>query len=319
MKRILVTGAVGQIGSELVPFLREKYGGGNVVAAGHRTEPGEELKNGGPFEFIDVLKPELLDSKIREHRIDTIYHMASILSKLAEQNPQLAYRVDFHGDYNVLEAARKNDVDQVMFPSSIAAFGPQSPRERTPNDAIQDPTTIYGISKVFGELMGHYYYHRYDVDVRSVRYPGIISWATEPVGGTTDYAVAIYYEAIRSGKYTCYLREDTMLPMMYMPDAIKSITQLAEAKIGKIHHHANYNVTAMSFTPKEIAAEIKKHIPEFEIEYKVDEARQAIADSWPMSLDDSAARKDWGWEPEYDLEGMTKDMLENLRKKLGKE
>jgi len=316
--KILVTGACGQIGSELVPALREKYGNDNVVAAGHKTQPTDELKNGGPFDYIDVLKREEIEAKVKEYGIDTIYHMSSILSSLGEQKPQLAYKVNFNGIYNILEVGRENEMERIMVPSSIAAFGPDTPRDNTPNDTIQKPTTMYGISKVFGELLGAYYFNKYNLDVRGVRYPGILSWKTEPVAGTTDYAVAIFYGAIRSQNYKCYLKEDTYLPMMYMPDAIKAMMDLADAPIGSLKHHADYNVNSMSFSPKELVAEIQKHIPEFTVEYEPD-FRQEIADSWPNSLDDTCAREEWGWSPSYDIESMTRDMLENLRKKLGAE
>jgi len=318
MKKILVTGACGQIGSDLVPVLREKYGKDNVVAAGHKTPPSEEMKEGGPFEFIDILKRKEIDTTVKEYGIDTIYHMGSIISALAEKWPQHAYRVDFDGFYNILEVGRENELERIMNPSSIAAFGQESPMDNTPNDTIQKPTTIYGISKVFGELMGAYYFKKYGLDVRGVRYPGILSWKTDPVAGTTDYAVAIFYGALQEKYYKCYLKEDTYLPMIYMPDAIKALVDLAEAPIENLKHHADYNINSMSFAPKELVEEIRKHIPELKVEYEID-FRQEIADSWPNSLDDSCAREEWGWKPEYDLESMTKDMLENLRIKLGVE
>lgn len=316
MERILVTGAAGQIGSELVPALRGKYGNGSVFAAGHRTPLPEEIRASGPSSNVNVLDFDELDGVIKENHIDTIYHLSSILSALGEKNPQLAFQVNINGLQNVLEAARSNQLMRVIIPSSIAAFGPETPKDLTPNDTIQRPTTMYGISKVYGELAGNYYFQRYGLDVRGVRFPGIISWKTEPTAGTTDYAVAIFYEAIRKGNYISYLGPDTRLPMMYMPDAIKALMDLAEADGSKLKHRADFNVNAMSFTPTELAYAIRRKVPGFKIGYQVDPIRQAIADSWPNSLDDSAARQEWGWTPDWDLEKMVDDMLLNLERKL---
>lgn len=315
MKKILVIGSVGQIGSELTPKLREKYGKENVVAAGHRKQPSEDLKNAGPFVFIDATKKEEIEAVVKEHGIDTIYHLSSILSAVGEQKPQLAYFVNNTGLYNVLEVARENELERVMYPSSIAAFGPETPKDNTPNETVLKPTTMYGISKVHGELLGNYYFQKFGVDSRSVRYPGIISSETEPGGGTTDYAVDIFYHAVRGEKYTCFLKEDATLPMMYMPDAIKAIMQLAEADVTGLKHHADFNLAAMSFSPRELADAIREEIPSFEVEYWPD-FRQAIADSWPRSIDDSAAREEWGWKPDYGLEAMTKDMIRRLSERL---
>lgn len=315
MEKILVTGATGQIGSELVPELRKINGNENVVAAGHSKEAPEELKN-GPFIKLDVTNYEAINNAVKKHNITKIYHLASILSALGEQKPQLAYQVNFNGLYNILEASRLNSVKKVIVPSSIAAFGPETPRQNTPNDTIQKPRTIYGISKVFGELLGNYYFHKFGLDVRGVRFPGIISWKTEPTAGTTDYVVAIFYEAIRKKQYTCYLKENTRLPMMYMPDAIKALIGLEKADIKKINHHAEFNVASMSFTPAKLAEAIRKRIPEFRIDYKIDPVRQSIADSWPMSLDDSDARKEWNWKPDWNMDRMADNMLKNLKIRL---
>jgi len=315
MKNILVTGACGQIGSELVEKLREKYGNENVVAAGHKKPPAEKMQNAGPFEYIDVVHKEEIANIVKRYDIDTIYHMAAILSAVGEQKPQLAFNVNLIGLYNVLEVGREYKLERIMVPSSIAAFGPDTPKDNTPNETILRPTTMYGVTKVAGELLGNYYFYKYGVDVRGVRFPGIISSETLPGGGTTDYAVAIYYEAIKNKRYTCFVREDTVLPMMYMPDSIKALMDLSEADVTRLKHHCDFNVNAMSFSAGELAASIKKYIPEFTCEYKPD-YRQEIADSWPRSLDDSAARDEWGWKPEYDLPTMTKDMLEKLSKKL---
>ena len=314
MKRILVTGAYGQIGTELIGVLRKKYGGENVIATG-RKKPPEILTKDGPYYRLDILDENQLHTMLVDYNIDIIIHNASVLSATGERNPQLAYRTNVEGSYNILEAVRILNLDQALVPSSIAAFGPSTPQDNTPNDVIMRPTTMYGVTKVFVELLGEYYAKRYDLDFRSLRYPGVISSEALPGGGTTDYAVEIFYEALNNKKYTSFLAKDTMLPMMYMPDCLKCTVDLMEADASKLVHRS-YNITAMSFTPEDIASEIKKHIPEFEIDYEPD-FRQQIAETWPRSIDDSVARKEWGWKPEYDLTSMTKDMLENLSKKLG--
>ncbi len=314
MKKILVTGASGQIGTELVPALRQRFGDDNVVASGIRTQPPFNHADDGPHLFIDVRYKKQIEEAVYLYDIDTIYHLASILSALGEKNPNLAYEVNMQGFYNVLEVARERELERVMWPSSIAAFGPDTPLENTPNDTIMRPRTMYGVTKVAGELLAQYYFHKYKVDTRVVRFPGIISSEMLPGGGTTDYAVEIYYEAVKKGFYQCFVREDTVLPFMYMPDAIKGLIDLAEATDSSLHHRV-FNLTAMSFSAGELATSIKQLIPEFTIEYKPD-YRQAIADSWPRSLDDSLARAEWGWKPEFDLHGMTRDMIEKLQIKL---
>jgi len=315
MKKILVTGAVGQIGSELTMSLRERYGNDNVVAGGRKTKPSEMLLNSGPFEIVDCIDAQAITNVVKKHDIDTIYHLAAILSAVAEANPVLAWNVNINGLYNVLEVAR--DLNCAVFtPSSIGAFGPTTPFDNTPQDTIQRPNTMYGVTKVSGELLCDYYYKRFGVDTRGVRYPGIISNETLPGGGTTDYAVEIYYEAIKHKKYTCNLPAGTFLDMMYMPDAINAGINLMEADPARLKHRNAFNVTAMSFDPEIIAAAIRKHIPEFTIDYDVDPVKKAIAETWPNSMDDSAAREEWGWEPEYDLEAMTADMIEVLSNKL---
>ncbi len=314
MTKILVTGATGQIGSELAVELRTKYGGANVVAAGHKRLPGDALVKSGPYEVLDATDKSALASIVAKYDIDTVYHLASILSAVGEQNPQLAWEVNMGGLYNILELARQRKGTRIFWPSSIAVFGPEAPRVNTPQNSIMIPTTIYGVGKVSGELLCNYYYTKFGVDVRGLRYPGIISSETPPGGGTTDYAVAIFYEAIKNGRYTCFLREDTVLPMMYMPDCIKSALSLMEALESRVKCRMSYNLTAMSFSAGELATEIKKHIPNFSCEY-VPDFRQKIADSWPMSIDDSAARRDWGWRQDYDLAAMTKDMIEKLKRK----
>ena len=316
MKKILVTGAAGQIGSELVPALRERHGGENVIAAGHRTALPADVQESGPSIKLDVTSAAEVMKAVGELGIETIYHMSSILSALAESNRQIAYAVNINGTYNILEAAVSHNVGKVIIPSSIAAFGPDTPQENTPNETIQRPNTLYGISKVFGEHLGNYYHEKLGLDVRGLRLPGIISWKTEPTAGTTDYAVAIFYGAIREKKYTCYLGPRTRLPMMYMPDCIKSIIDLAEADGSGLKHHADFNVGAVSFTPSEIAEAVAARVEGFEMDYKIDPMRQAIADSWPDSLDDTAAREEWGWAPSYDLDSMSDDMLKNLKIKL---
>ncbi|MBS3796130.1 MAG: NAD-dependent epimerase/dehydratase family protein [Candidatus Thorarchaeota archaeon] len=314
MTRILVTGSYGQIGTELIEALREKYGGENIVATG-RKKPPDILRKDGPYKRLDVLDTTQFHTLLVEYDIDVLIHNASVLSAVGEKNPQLAYKTNVQGSYNALEAARILDLDQIIIPSSIAAFGPSTPKENTPNDVIMRPTSMYGVTKVFIELLGEYYTKRFDVDFRSLRYPGIISSETLPGGGTTDYAVEIFYEALENKEYTCFLEKDSRLPMMYMPDCIKSTIDLMEADESDLEHRS-FNITAMSFTPAELVSEIKKHIPEFKIEYEPD-YRQEIADSWPSSINDSAAREEWGWEPDYDLAAMTEDMIEKLSKRIG--
>ncbi len=311
MNRILVTGATGQIGSELVPALRQRYGAENVVAAGHRSRPAESLRESGPYAALDVRDRAALEAVVREHGIDTVYHLAALLSATAEERPQLAWDININGLINVLEVAREHGC-AVFHPSSIGAFGPSTPRIDTPQLTLQRPTTLYGVTKVSGELLCDYYHHHHGVDSRGVRFPGLISYLTPPGGGTTDYAVYIYYEAIRNGCYSAFLRPDTRLDMMYMPDAIRAAIGVMEADPDRLQHRNAYNVTAMSVTPEEMGRAIQKHIPDFELSYEIDLVRQAIADSWPDRLDDRAAREQWDWSPEYDLESMTADMLERL-------
>jgi nucleoside-diphosphate-sugar epimerase len=312
MRRILVTGACGQIGSELTLALRERYGNENVVATGRKTEPSEALRNSGPFEMhVDVTKRETLEAVVSKYNIDIIYHMAALLSAVGEEKPQLAWDVNINGLYNVLELVRERELFRAFCPSSIAVFGPETPRDNTPQETVLRPTTMYGVTKVAGELLCAYYVRRFGLDVRGVRYPGIISSETLPGGGTTDYAVEIFYKAIEARHFVCFLRDDSVLPMMYMPDCIKASIDLMEADGDQLQHHADFNLAAVSFCPAELVAEIQKHIPEFTCEYKPD-FRQKIADSWPRSIDDSAAREEWGWEPRYDLAAMTADMLDKL-------
>ena len=314
MKKILVTCSVGQIGSELTLVLREKYGNDNVVACGRKTKPSEKLLNSGPFEYLDITDRKSVEDVVKKHDIDTVYNMAAILSAVGEEKPLLCWNVNINGMYNILEIARAYDMTRVFVPSSIAAFGPETPRVKTPNDTILKPKTMYGVTKVAGEILGDYYFKRFNIDVRGIRYPGIISSETPPGGGTTDYAVEIFYEAIKNKKYTCFVKADTKLPMMYMPDCIKGTIDLMEADISKLKHHCDFNMASMSFSAGELADEIKKHIPEFNCDFKPD-FRQEIADSWPQSINDSAARKEWGWKPSYNLSSMTKDMLEKLGKR----
>ncbi|UCC75066.1 MAG: L-threonine 3-dehydrogenase [Gemmatimonadota bacterium] len=314
MKRILVTGALGQIGAELVTALRERYEADNVVASDIRM-PARAVDPDGPFEYVDCTERRQLDEAVRKYQVDSIYHLASLLSATAEEKPHVAWNVNMGGLYRVLEVARENRC-AVFFPSSIGAFGPSTPPHKTPQDTLQRPTTMYGVTKVAGELLCDYYYRRFGVDTRGLRYPGLISYVAPPGGGTTDYAVEIFYAAIRNRRYICFLGPHTCLDMMYMPDAIKAAIDLMNADPARLRHRNAFNVTAVNFTPEQLAAEIRKHIPEFTVEYEVDPVRQAIADSWPNSLDDSAARDEWDWQPEYDLEAMTRDMLENLRVKL---
>ena len=316
MKRILVTGAAGQLGSELVPALRNRYGGDNVVAARHRSPLTEEVADTGPSTTVDVTDQGSVESAFRDHGIDSVYHLGSLLSVAAEANRPLSHRVNINGLLNVLEAACGTGLERVIIPSSIAAFGVDTPHDNTPNETLQRPTSLYGISKVFGELMGNYFFERVGLDVRGVRLPGVVSWKVEPGGGTTDYAVDAFYGAIRQGRYSCYLRPGTYLPMMYVPDAIKAMIEVAEADIKGLRHHADYNVNSMSFEPEELAEAIKRRMPDFTMDYEVDPLRQYSADSWPNSLDDTAARQEWGWRPDYGLEAMVDDMFENLSRKL---
>ncbi len=311
MRNILITGGLGQIGSELAGALREEYGPDHVVLSDVRDDVNREVIEGGPFELLDCRNAKELAEIVRKHKIDTIYHLAALLSATAEANPQKAWDININGLYEVLEVAREEGCS-VFTPSSIGSFGPTTLKDFTPQDAPQRPSSIYGVTKVAGELLCDYYYHKFEVDTRGVRYPGIISNKTPPGGGTTDYAVEIYYEAVRNKRYTCFLKGDTYLDMMYMPDAIKAAIDIMNADPEKLRHRNAFNVSAMSFCPEDIAAYIRKHIPEFEIGYDIDPVRQALANSWPNCLEDYAARVEWGWDPQYDLESMTTDMLKTL-------
>jgi nucleoside-diphosphate-sugar epimerase len=310
MRRILVTGATGQIGSELVPELRRIHGDENVVIGVHSRPPPSDLIV-GPTEKVEVTSEESLEKVVEKYEIDTIYHMAAILSAAGEKDPWLAWKVNINGMYNVLEVGRKHGIFRIFCPSSIAAFGPETPKDNTPQETVLRPKTMYGLTKVAGELLCNYYFSKFGLDIRGVRYPGIISNKTLPGGGTTDYAVEIFYEAIKHGKYQCFLQENSTLPMMYMPDCIKATIDLMNVDLKKLKHHADFNLAAISFSPHELAEEIKKQMPKFTISYKPDH-RQAIADSWPKSIDDSAARNEWGWKPAFDLSSMVKDMLKVL-------
>ncbi len=314
MKQILVTGSVGQIGSELVTELRARYGADKVIATDIRMPDDKALRDNGPFESLDVLDPHHITRVMQIYDIGTVYHLAAVLSAIGESRPNIAWQINVNGLYNMLEAARQYHCS-LFFPSSIGAFGPSTPKKDTPQDTLQRPDTIYGVTKVAGELISDYYHKRFDLDTRGVRFPGLISHVAEPGGGTTDYAVDIFYQAIKHKRYTCYLRGDTRLDMMYMPDAVRSMIDLMEADASKLKHRNAFNIAAMNITPEQLAAEIKKHIPEFEIDYEIDPVRQAIADSWPDYMNDSAAREEWGWKHEYNLDNMTIDMLEKLAAK----
>jgi nucleoside-diphosphate-sugar epimerase len=314
IKRILLTGSSGQIGSELVMALRNIYGGENVIASDKCPNASDKIKQTGPFEQLDVLEKKAIEEIVDKYEVDAIIHLAAILSAVGEKNPMAAWNVNINGMLNVLEIAREKGLKRVLIPSSIAAFGPSTPMDNTPQDTILKPTTMYGITKVAGELLADYYVLKYGLDVRGLRYPGIISNETLPGGGTTDYAVAIYYDAVKYGKFECFLSENTMLPMMYMPDCLNATINLFHADFGKLKHHSDFNVSAFSVTPKLLAESIRKFIPEFQITYKPD-YRQAIADSWPNSIDDSCAREEWGWKPAYDLDSMTEDMLKVIGEK----
>lgn len=308
MTRVLVTGAFGQIGSELTAALRQRHGAENVLATGHRLHEGGV----GPQAILDVTDAGAVLDTIRRHEIEVIYHLAAKLSAVGEREPQLTWKTNMEGLYNVLEAARQAGAWRMFWPSSIAVFGPETPRDQVPQDTVMRPTTIYGVSKVAGELLCDYYVHHCGLDVRGVRYPGVISSVTPPGGGTTDYAVEIFYAALKHGRYEAFVREDCVLPMIYMPDCIRAALMLMDAESSRLEHHNGFNLAAMSFSTGELAAEIRKQLPDFRCAYAPDE-RQAIADTWPRSIDDSAARREWQWQPDYDLERMTADMLEKLR------
>lgn len=312
MTKILVTGALGQIGSELTIALKKTYGEKNVVTSDVREVAAEEFL---PYEKLNVLDKPRLAEIVKKHNIKTIYHLAAILSAAGEKNPNLCWDVNMTGLHNVLEVARELDVKQIICPSSIAVFGPETPRDNTPQETVILPKTMYGLTKASGELLCDYYVAKFGLDVRGIRYPGLISYKTLPGGGTTDYAVEIFYEALKKKSYSCFLKADTTLPMMYMPDAIRGTIQLAETDFSKLKNHSNFNFAGISFSCEELANEIKKNIPDFEISYAPD-FRQKIADSWPRSIDDSQAREQWGWKVEYDLTKMTTDMLKNLSEKL---
>ena len=318
MKNILVIGATGQIGSELTMELRNRYGNENVVA-GYipGAEPKGELKESGPSAVVDVTDAGMIESVVKEYNIDTIYNLAALLSVVAESKPKLAWKIGIDGLWNVLETARIHGC-AVFTPSSIGSFGENTPHVKTPQDTIQRPRTMYGVTKVTTELLSDYYYTKYGVDTRAVRFPGIISNVTPPGGGTTDYAVDIFYSAVKGEKFVCPVKAGTFMDMMYMPDAINAAISLMEAAPARLKHRNAFNIASMSFDPEMIYAAIKKHVPDFEMTYEVDPLKQAIADSWPDSLDDSCAREEWDWMPQFDLESMTVDMLEKLRAKLNK-
>ncbi|MBM3404251.1 MAG: L-threonine 3-dehydrogenase [Bacteroidetes bacterium] len=314
MEKILVIGCSGQIGSELTMELRKRYGNNNVIATDIRPA-GAEVADSGPFEILDVLDASKLQLIVEHEKITQIYHLAAILSGNAEKRPLQSWDINMRSLMNVLELAREHHLKKIFWPSSIAVFGPTTPRQNTPQYTVMEPNTVYGISKLAGERWIEYYFNKYGVDTRGLRYPGLISYKTEAGGGTTDYAVEIFYEAVKHGKYECFLGPDTALPMMFMPDAIKATIDLMEADSSKLSLRSSYNIAGISFTPKILAEEIKKHMPDFTISYKPD-FRQAIADSWPASIDDNVARQDWGLHYKYDLSKMTQVMLEEIRKKL---
>ncbi|MEG2983368.1 MAG: L-threonine 3-dehydrogenase [Peptostreptococcaceae bacterium] len=319
MKKILVTGALGQIGSELTAKLRKEYGKDNVLATDIRVMEGSSVVNDGLFETLDVMDMDAMGKLAKKHNADTIIHLASLLSAVGEQKPQFAWQLNMGGLVNALEVSKETNAT-LFAPSSIAAFGPNSPKDLTPQDTIQRPNTMYGVTKVAGELLSDYYFNKFGVDTRSVRFPGLISYVTPPGGGTTDYAVDIYYEALKNKKYDSFIAQGTKMDMMYMPDALQAVVDLLEADSSKLVHRNAFNITAMNFSPEEIAAEIKKYIPEFEFGYDVDPVRQSIAQSWPNSIDPTSAINEWGFKFEYDLSKMTIDMLEKLVEKgIGKE
>ncbi len=315
MRSVLVTGALGQIGSELVTALRKRHGSDRVIASDIREPAAGVGSVEGPFERVDCTHIREIENVVRRYDVGTIYHLGALLSAVAEEKPRVAWEVNMGGLYRTLEVARQEG-SAVFFPSSIGAFGPSTPRQRAPQETLQRPTTMYGVTKVASELLCDYYHSRFGLDTRGLRLPGLISYGAPPGGGTTDYAVEIFYQAIRYRHYTCFLRSDSRLEMMYMPDAIRAMMELMEADPNRVVHRNAYNLGAMSFCPSELAEEIRRHIPDFAIDYDVDPVRQAIADSWPESMDDAAARYEWDWKPRYDLGAMTRDMLEHLAVRL---
>ena len=316
MKNVLVIGSTGQIGSELTRELRKRYGNDSIVAGYIKgAEPKGELKESGPSAEADVTNPEMIADVVKKYNIDTIYNLAALLSVVAEKKPQLAWKIGIDGLWNILEVARENNC-AVFTPSSIGSFGLSTPHTQTPQDTVQRPGTIYGVSKVTTELLSDYYFKKYGVDTRSVRFPGLISYVTPPGGGTTDYAVDIYYAAVRGEKFVCPIKKGTLMDMMYMPDGLHAAISLLEADPTRLVHRNGFNIASMSFDPEEIFNAIKRYKPDFEMEYDVDPLKQGIADSWPDSLDDSCARAEWDWKPQYDLDAMTVDMLKNLEAKL---
>ena len=318
MKNILIIGSTGQIGTELTMALRKHSPNGNVVAGYIPAQPPTEmLKETGPCEIVDITNAQQIAEVVKKYQVDTIYNLAALLSAVAEAKPQLAWQIGMGGLFNVLEVARETGA-AVFTPSSIAAFGPGTVKDMVPQDTVQRPQTMYGVTKVSGELLSDYYHKRFGVDTRSVRFPGLISNVTLPGGGTTDYAVDIYYAAVREGKFTCPLKPGTYMDMMYMPDALRATIELMEADPTKLIHRNSFNLASMSFEPTEIIAEVKRLVPELEVKFEIDELRQSIADSWPNSMDDSCARAEWGWKPEYDLRAMSEDMVLKLRQKFGK-
>lgn len=317
MKNILIIGATGQIGSELTMLLRKNYSGNVVAGYIPGAEPKGELKESGPSAIVDITNPQQIADAVSKYQVDTIYNLAALLSAVAENKPQLAWKIGLGGLFNTLEVAREKQC-AVFTPSSIGSFGPGTPKDKTPQDTVQRPKTMYGVTKVSGELLSDYYFTRFGVDTRSVRFPGLISYVTPPGGGTTDYAVDIYYSAAKGEKFVCPIAEGTYMDMMYMPDALRAAVEIMEAEPSKLVHRNSFNIASMSFEPNTIYQNIRKYLPEFEMQYQVDPLRQAIAESWPNSLDDTCAREEWGWKPEYDLDAMTQDMLAKLKERFGR-
>lgn len=317
MKNILIIGATGQIGSELTMLLRRNYSGNVVAGYIPGAEPKGELKESGPSAIVDITNPQQIADAVSQYQVDTIYNLAALLSAVAENKPQLAWKIGLGGLFNTLEVAREKHC-AVFTPSSIGSFGPGTPKDKTPQDTVQRPKTMYGVTKVSGELLSDYYFTRFGVDTRSVRFPGLISYVTPPGGGTTDYAVDIYYSAAKGEKFVCPIAEGTYMDMMYMPDALRAAVEIMEADPSKLVHRNSFNIASMSFEPNTIYQNIRKYLPEFEMQYQVDPLRQAIAESWPNSLDDTCAREEWGWKPEYDLDAITQDMLAKLKERFGR-